>query len=131
MISSSSTLPSWKIQAICPDIATVPDPPKNNNSDELEVTRAKLHDWLIDTLSIPEILSSQFLYQFLCADANTIPPFFEILFPITVDKSFSSTGDLDMDMMYDKIEQAKSTGSFDERDLATLDAGNVDVHKSV
>ena len=32
-----------------------------------------------------------------------------------------------MDMMYDKIEQAKSTGSFDERDLATLDAGNVDV----
>ena len=32
-----------------------------------------------------------------------------------------------MEMMYDKIEQAKSTGSFDERDLATLDAGNVDV----
>ena len=29
--------------------------------------------------------------------------------------------------MYDKIEKAKSSGSFDEKDLASLDAGKVDV----
>jgi serine/threonine protein kinase len=108
------------------------DPPKNTNPDELETSRRRIDDWLNMALSIPEVLTSQYLYQFLCADANLIPPLLEILFPVPTAKSYSSVfsaEDLDMDMLYDKIEKIQTTSSdvYDEKDIGILEEGKTEM----
>lgn len=103
------------------------------DEDSLQDTRKALDEWLADIMSIPEVVSSQFLYQFLCSEANIRPIHLEVLFPTDVPKSWSMD-ELEMDMMFRSASSASDTppvgisASYSyagghERDLNTLTNG--------
>jgi Protein kinase domain len=77
--------------------------------DDLQASMNKLNDWMSILLTIPDVLASQFLFQFLCSDANKSPGHFEAMYPMDIKKSWSSTGgDLEMDLLFDANEKILS-----------------------
>lgn len=119
----------------------------------LDTSRSLLNDWLLTLLSLSEVFSTQFLYIFLCSDANIAPLHFEALFPSEIPHIWSMTdAKSDISYSYDQkdtfddehknnLSGMQSGGNlsgfssrsynrrttFDEEDVISLKAGKVDV----
>ena len=103
--------------------------------EAVQISRELLNDWLLQVLSLSEILSTQAVFQFLCVKANIPPSEFEVIFPASIPPTWmmneSNIDDISYQMEDPTDEwkaDSKSYGStFDEKDVQSFNQGNVDI----
>ena len=92
---------SEQLRSLYPESTPLPylDESDLTSPDRIEYIRQSLDTWLQNVVSNPLILRTQSMYQFLCAEANTPPPYMEIHWRNSDNGSFD---EMDMDDMFDK-----------------------------
>ena len=89
-----------QLQMLYPDIAAVPVfDEKNFSLEKLEQCRSAVNRWLQNTTANSVILRTQFMYQFLCCDANMPPPYMEMHWRTSINGSFD---EMEMEEMFEK-----------------------------
>mmetsp|Transcript_23298 Transcript_23298/g.39481 ORF Transcript_23298/g.39481 Transcript_23298/m.39481 type:complete len:591 (-) Transcript_23298:283-2055(-) len=90
-----------QLRSLHPETTPLPyiDESDLSSAERIEHIRHSLDCWLQDVVSNPVILRTQSMYQFLCAEANTPPPYMDIQWRNSSNGSFD---EMDMDDMFDK-----------------------------
>ena len=98
---SSFVAISEQLRTLHPETTPLPylDESDLSSAERIEHNRHVLDSWLQDLVSNPLILRTQSMYQFLCAEANTPPPYMEVHWRNSQNGSFD---EMDMDDMFDK-----------------------------
>jgi hypothetical protein len=89
-----------QLRAFHPDVFPIPNfNHEDLTRENLESCRLAMDRWLQSVTSNPTILRTQFMYQFLCVDANMPPPYLEIYWKNGNNGSFE---EMEMDDMFEK-----------------------------
>ena len=101
----------------------------------MESARLYLNNWLSAVLNDEGILRTQAMYQFLCAEANLVPPRVTLVW--NAKQTFAEDGDMGMDEMYhdqnddyeDRMDEDSDNGNRDGDDEADETKGH-DIQRS-
>ena len=107
-----------QLRSIFPEILELPFLEANDfDLNRLEECRIELHKWLHKVTSENYILRMQFMYHFLCLDANLPPPFLESHVTVSSSGSFD---EMEMEEMFDEDEQEEEEEN-EERNMSESD----------
>lgn len=124
----------FRVQQMYLDTAPLPViDPAMLNYEAVQVARELLNDWLLHLLSLSELLSTQWVFQFLCVNANCPPENFEAILPSVLPSNWRMDDSM-VDIAYHTEEnqdfqaESKSYGStFDEKDVESFHHGSLEV----
>lgn len=90
-----------QLRSLHPETTPLPflDESDLSSAERIEQNRHALDTWLQEVVSNPVILRAQSMYQFLCAEANTPPPYMDIQWRNSNNENFD---EMEMDDMFDK-----------------------------
>ena len=105
---------------------SIPPVPSFNPDDlsiaNLDLCRSSLDEWLQSISANPMILRTQHMYQFLCLEANQPPPYLEIHWRTHANGSFD---EMDMDEMFERVDEEHETDEEDDDDMDECGGGGV------